>query len=607
VVQKEELLNQVWKDAYVEEGVVAQNVFALRRALGTDPHGRKYIETIPRFGYRFIADVQEILKDNSELVLHETTKARILIQEEVENGEKPNQTLFQVPAPSKPFTRPRNLVIALVALSLAVVPILLYTRSLRTHDSNIKGNKIAVLPFKALGTDDSDESLGLGMADALIVKLSHSQDLSVIPTSSVFRFSGRDRDLLEVSRQLGADTVLDGTTQRVGERVRVTAQLVRVRDGQLLWSGTYDERFTDIFALQDAISEQMSQALTLHVPRNDGDRPTKKPTSNPEAYQAYLMGLYFWNKRTKIGLTKAIEYFQQAIARDSNYALAYAGLADSYYLLAYYRYDTDRRPNEAYENGKAASLKAIELDPNLGQAHMEVAMFQWTFDKDLSGAQVSFERATALDPNDATTHLRFGWFYIDCKGQLQEGIGQMRRAHELDPLSPAINSALSSVLIYARQYDEAIGLSKKAIELNPDLGAAYLVLGTAYELKERYPEALTEYDKALHHDDSQEYVQAYIAHTYAMMGRKTDATSLVMRLRLPGKGKSPKVLYCVALIYSALNDRGRAFAWLDKAITAHACTKFELRYDPELDVLRSDQRFNDILRRHNLDEIINQS
>jgi len=607
VVRKEELLEKVWKDAFVEEAVVAQNVFALRQVLACDSDGRKYIETVPKLGYRFVAPVQHVSRDRSELVLQEQTSARILIEETIENSGESKGRSSQTRALISTFTRPRNLVIALLAISLVVALVLISGSTFRKRDSGLKVSRIAVLPFKALGADGNNEFLGLGMADALIVKLSHSQDLSVLPTSSVFQFSGRDHDPLEVGHQLGVDAVLDGTTQRVGDRVRVTAQLIRVSNRELLWSGTFDERFTDIFTLQDAISEQMSQALALHVARNDGERLTKKPTSSPEAYQSYLMGLYFWNKRTKIGLNKAIEYFQQAIATDPGYALAYAGLADSYYLLAYYKYDTDRPPKEAYENGKAAALRAIELDPNLGQAHAEMALFQWTYDMDLSGAQASFERAITLNPHDAMTHLRFGWFYINCKSQLQEGIGQMRQAQELDPLSPATNSALSSALIFARQYDEAIGFSKKAVELNPELGTAYLVLGMAYELKERYSEALTEYDRALGCDDSHEYALAYIGRTYAMMGRKTEATSVVTKLRLRGKAKSQKVLYGVALIYSALNDKDRAFEWLDKAIAAHACAPRDLRYDPDLDVLRSDHRFNDILRRHNLNQVAAQS
>jgi TolB-like protein len=289
-LEKDELMKRLWPDTFVEESSLAQNIFQLRKALKEGRSGRRYIETVPKRGYRFSADVRKIMQSDDEAASSYPTNGRFLIKED-ETG-------------------------------LAV-------------------KSLVVLPFKPLGENESvDEYLGLGMADATIIKLSGLRQLVVVPTSTMFKYAWRKNDPQAVGRKLGVDAVLQGTIQRAGERVRVTVQLISLNDGKTVWSGKFDEHFTDIFAVQDSISEQVAGALALRITGAERRHLRKRYTENTEAYQAYLMGLFFWNKKSKEGLNKALEYFQQAIEKDPNYALAYAGLADSYFWIAYSEFDT---------------------------------------------------------------------------------------------------------------------------------------------------------------------------------------------------------------------------------------------------------------------------
>ena len=615
LVEKDELLKEVWRDQFVEESNLSQNIYLLRKALGEGPNEHQYIETVPRRGYRFVADVKEVCADGdggeeTAIILEQRTSARILIQEE--SREEESAEVVQEPdAPAlvantnrRPYwTRVLLAGFVLLALGAALVYFWMSRGDVPSGAGSMAGS-IAVLPFKPLGAESADELLGLGMADATISKLSNLQQMPVLPTSAIFKYTGREHDPLVVGRELNVDAVLDGTVQHANERVRVTVQLISLREGRTLWSARFDEQFTNIFAVQDSISEQVARALALQLTPDEKKQLTKRYTQNTEAYQSYLMGLYFWNKRTKDGLSKAIDHFQQAIERDANYALAYAGLADSYHLIVYYGYQTSSQ-TEVYKKAKAAATKALELDETLAEAHTAMAMIQQNYERDAVASEKSLKRALALNPSYATAHQRYAWVLLG-SGRLDEAISEMRRAQQLDPVSLTINAALGSMYNFARRYDEAVHQLQRTVMMDPNFSLARYNLGLAYAHKGMYEEATAEFQRSKELDpDSTDAMEA-LGYVYAVTGRKQEARKVLAELQLIAKQREVS-RYNIALIYAALGQKEQAFEWLDKAAADRSLESIYLRFDPQLDVLKADPRFNEFLRRHDLGYLVAQS
>ncbi|HUE83052.1 MAG TPA: winged helix-turn-helix domain-containing protein [Pyrinomonadaceae bacterium] len=526
VVTKDEMMQQLWPDTFVEESSLSQNVFHLRRALGDDKSEPQYIATIPKRGYHFLPRVNEIVNSTPEPSTEGASR----------NG---------VDGPV-----------------LAI-------------------NSLAVLPFKALGVERNDELLGLGMADAIIIRLNELQQIQVSPTSAMFRYTDSENNPLTVGRELGVDAVLDGTTQQADEQVRVTVQLLRVSDGRNLWSAKFDEHYTNIFAVQDSISEQVARSLALQITA-DEKQLSKLYPDNTEAYQTYLMGLYFWNKRTRDGLNRAIEYFEQTIAQDPGYALAYAGLADCYFLRLAYNFESSA-PGILYERVRATAMKALELDPGLAEAHAALAVVRVKYDRDVTGAERSFSRAIAANPNCLMALLRYAWF-LTAMGRLDEGLLIASRAQVLDPLSPESNAALGHLLYFARRYDEAIAYCRRALDIEPGFVTAHLYLGLNYLQKRMYAEAIDEFEKGAAEERCELLVlRAYV---YALMGCRDEAQVLLDESDLGGvEGALP---YNRAMIYAEFGQTERALE-----LVAVPCDNWTerlrvLRYDPRLDLLRSE-------------------
>jgi TolB-like protein/Flp pilus assembly protein TadD len=485
------------------------------------------------------------------------------------------------------------LVASVVLVLVAATVYFLWSRSKRrAAAASLTPRSIAVLPFKPLGAESDNELLGLGMADALILKLSNLRRLPVLPTSSIFKYGGRERDALAIGRELGVDAVLDGTVQHAGESVRVTAQLINVADGKTLWSGKFDQRFQDIFGLQDSISEQLARALALQITPNERELFEKRYTSNTEAYQAYMTGVYFWNKRTKDGLTKAIEYFQRAIALDPNYAQAYAALSDCYNLNIYYRYQIVPVP-ESRQKMVDAAVRSYELDSNLAEANLAIATARLT-GQDPVGAGEAYRRAIELNPNHAIARLRFANFQRYGL-RLEPALKQVRKAQELDPTSPIINSALAGYLMQARLYDEAIKYAQRALELDPGVMNGRLFLGEAYVQKGMYDAAIEQY-KMMKEEERPLAMQA-MAYAYAVSGRRQEAQKLLAEILQKKDGEFS--YYNIAMIYIGLGDHDRAFEWLEKERISPSL-RLMLKYDPQLDPLRADPRFADYLNRRNI-------
>jgi DNA-binding winged helix-turn-helix (wHTH) protein/TolB-like protein/Flp pilus assembly protein TadD len=643
IVEKDELLREVWPDAYVEEATVAQNIFTLRKALGQGTNGNRFIETIPKRGYRFVANVREVRNEDAILVLEKHTRTEI-VTEEVSDTELTTESgathvvYSQTSAPSgwpalfdnsgtvanivEPTVAPQPsqlkqagrgrrralrlyLPLGVAVLLCAALALALWQwRRARQRETALSVKSIAVLPFKPLDADSGNELLGLGMADAIIIRLSKFQGLPVLPTSTIIKYTGRDNDPLTLGKGLGVDAVLSGTVQRSGDHVRVTVQLISTDSGNTLWSDKFDEKFTGIFAVQDAISERVTQALALQLTGDQKKQLAKRYTGNQEAYQAYIMGLYFYNKRTKEGIEKALEYFNRAIEKDPNYALAHALLADTYYLSVYYRF-VEKESAQYRVKAREAAKRSLELDDTVAEAHTAMATILSDFDGDIGGAEKEHKRAIELNPNLAIAHLRYGWF-LSINGPMEAVVREMRRAQELDPLSPTTNGALCGALLMSRLYDESIQFCGRALELEPDTTINLINLGEGYRQKGMYDQALAAYQRAseLRKDDSDAMVG--LALVYAKTGRKPEAEKLLPKLQ-DAALKDRMVSYNIALIYAALDDKGKAFEWLEKAMDARAVRLRSLRYDPDLDVLRDDPRYKDILKRHNLGHLLSES
>jgi DNA-binding winged helix-turn-helix (wHTH) protein/TolB-like protein/Tfp pilus assembly protein PilF len=597
VVEKEELMKQVWPDTFVEENNLTGNIFALRRAFGE----YEYIETVPRRGYRFNAAVKKVSVEDDRLG-EKTGVDTDLVMKQTAAGDSEVQEIADAEGPSSASRgeRPGFLqrigfftLIACVVLALGAL-IFFYRRGAKVEDrtSLTPVKSIAVLPFKPLGEGSEDEFLSVGMADALITKLGSLKQLVVRPTSSIIRHAGTVHDPIDVGRQQLVDAVVDGRIQRVGDRVRVTVQLLRVQDGRQLWADKFDERFTDIFALQDAISERMAEALALELTGAEQDRLTKRYTQNADAYQLYLRGRYFWNKRTAESLNKGIEYFTQAIEKDSRYALAHAGLADSYIILGNFGL---LPPREAYPKAKSSAEEALKFDAELVEALVSLAFVKSLYEWDWPGAEAGFKRAIELNPNYGPAHQWYG-VSLAGAGRVDEAVSELKRAQQVDPLSLTINSVVGWMLYFARDYDKAIEQEKIVLEMDPNFALAHRYLGLAYEQKGMYEEAISEFQRSRTLSATRPLDSGSLGYAYALAGRPAEARQIVTKA-IEGWPQTYFPALDIALVYVGLNEKDLAFEWLEKAVEEHSPWLIHLNVDPRFDPIRSDPRFTRLVRR----------
>lgn len=450
---------------------------------------------------------------------------------------------------------------------------------------------IAVLPFKPIDDNQRDPYLELGIADALITRLSSLTQIVVRPTSAVRKYASPEVDIRQAGRELQVECVLEGSIQKLGDRVRITAQLVTVADGRSLWAGQFDEDFTDIFAVEDSISERVATALALKLTTGERDRLTKHYTENVGAYQAYLKGRYFLTKRTTQWLKKGVDCFQEAIEADAEYAMAYSGLADSYTLLVTWEALT---PEEGFSKAKGAARRALEIDANLAEAHAGLAhtmLHTW----DWSSAEDEFQRAIELNPGYAATYQ---WYaeHLAALGRFDQSIEAIRRSHQLDPLSVNISADIGRMLYFARRYDESIAQLRQAVEMEPEFWSPHHLLGQAYTQSGMYPEAIAEFEKALQLSGKGSLSVILIGYAYAVSGRRSEALAIADQLKQLSKQRyfSP---YRLAVIYAGLRDDEQLFEWLERAYQVQDANLIWLKVDPALDGTRSDPRFKELLER----------
>jgi TolB-like protein/DNA-binding winged helix-turn-helix (wHTH) protein/Flp pilus assembly protein TadD len=588
LVTREEIRNQIWGNDTVVDFEHGLNfaIKKIRDTLGDDPETPRYIETLPRRGHRFIAPV-------------ETASA---------SGMHPDAgvgvTLTSA-TPRAAFLRKRWSVATTAGVFVGLAATLVGLNVAGLRDQLLKANplrsaasprieSVAVLPFENLSGDPAQEYFADGMTEELVTNLGEISALRVISRTSVMRFKGSRKPLPEIARELRVDAIVEGTVARVGNHVRITANLLHAPTDRHLWAGSYDSELEDVLVLQGKVASSIASAVRIRLMPQERIRLASPRRVNPEAYQAFLQGKYYTSKWTEEGFKKAATSFRQAIDLDPTYAPAYEGLAEVYSWVAGWGLQSSA---EAYPLAKAAALKALELDEALADAHAALGQIKFVFDWDWSGAEHELKRATILNPNSSNAHFDYGWF-LTAMGRSDEAVTETRKALQLDPLTPSTNVQLGWVLYYARRHDESIAQLRKTLELAPDFSHANMELGWNYAQKRMYSEAVTECQRAVSLMPEEQVTLGSCGCVYALAGRRREAVTLLDRLKKVS-ARSYLDPYNVALLYDGLGDTDRTMDWLERAYRERSASLYFLRVEVFSDRLRSDPRLQDLLRRMN--------
>jgi len=587
VVTREELRSRVWADESFGDFDQAVNIAIakLRSALGDSAENPRYIETLPKRGYRFIADVSVV--DADARTKRPETAAGDLPG--TESGHQLQGAGLTV-TPKRRLWPTRLVIVALVfVLILPILAVWLF-RSRRHAPTGIRS--LAVLPLANFSGDASQDYFADGMTDELITDLAQISALRVISRTSVMVYKGARKSLPEIARELNVDAVVEGSVQRSGDQVHITAQLIEASADKHLWAESYEGNMRNTLALQKKVASAIAEQIRIELTPLEQAVLKKANVVNPEAYESYLKGRYFWNKRTAGGLKVALAYFNQAIEEDPKYAQAYSGLADTYALLGDWEYGV-LAPSEAYPKAKAAAIQALDLDNTLSEAHTSLAFSLDLFDWNWEAAEKEFRRAIELNPGYATAHHWYGW-HLSEMGRNSEAIAEMRKAENLDPLSLIINADLAELLLIAHFSDESIQQSRKTIEMDPNFALAHNQLAQAYLEKHMLRDAITELQKAIQLSGGSPTCTANLARAYAASNRKPEAIGLLNDLKKRSALGDPHSSE-IAMIYAALGNKDQAMTWLEKGYEERFNPSILLR--PGFDPLRSDSRFQDLVRR----------
>ncbi len=591
VVTREELQRRVWSaNTFVDFDLSLNTAITrLRQALGDMADNPRFIETLPRLGYRFIAPLSTGSTSKAEPAPEVSAPA---IEEQSSAASEGAATR----ASAGSGGRSRWMLWATAAVLVALLVLLAglnvggWRQRPLARAVAPRIQSIAVLPLENLTGDPGQEYFVDGMTDALITYLAQISALRVISRTSVMGYKGTRKPLREIGRELNVEAVLEGTVMRSGQRVRVTAQLVHAPTDRHLWAKSYERDLSDIMALQADVARAIVTEIGIKLTPQDQTRLARTRAVNPQAYEAYLRGLYFWHKRSDAALLKSIEYFEQAIAKDPKFALAYAGLADAYAVLGFVG---GLSPNAAFPKAKAAVGKALEIDDTLAEAHMTLAVIRFSIDWDWSGAEKDHKRAIELNPGYAMGHQRYA-FFLRAMGRNEESLAEHQRASELDPVS--LTTSGGADYIFKGQYDEAIEVIRKKLELYPDLPVPHAGLGEIYLLKGQFPEAIAEFQKAVSLSERAPRFLAPLGNAFGLSGQREQAIKVRDELREQAKRRyvSP---YEFAVVYTGLGEKNQAFAWLQKAYEDRSPRLTQLKVDRRLYSLRSDPRFGDLVRR----------
>jgi TolB-like protein/DNA-binding winged helix-turn-helix (wHTH) protein/Tfp pilus assembly protein PilF len=585
VVTRDELQKKLWPaDTFVNfDHGLNKAINKLRAAIGDSAESPRFIETVARRGYRFLADVS-------------VGEAAPASGPELVTGPEPSIEIREQPGLGDPVAAPANrsswawgIVASGLVLTMAALAI---WKSQPWNRSTREIRSLAVLPLESLSNDASQDYFADGMTDELISDLGQISALRVISRTSVMAYKRARKPLPQIARELNVDAVVEGTVLRSGNRVRITAQLIDASADKHLWSQSYEGELKDTLELQSQVARAIADQIQISLSPRERGALTSARVVNPEAYVSYLKGRYFWNKRSAESLKAALAYFTQAIDEDPAYARAYSGLADTYALLGDWQYAV-MTAKDALPKAKAAAVRALELDGSLGEAHNSLAFLLDGFDWDLDAGGKEFLRAIELNPGYATAHHWYAW-HLALLHRYDEALAEMRTAESLDPLSLIINADLAELLALAHKYDDSVRQSRKAIEMDPNFGLAHNHLGQVYLQQRKYPEAIAELQEAVRLSHGSPTCVANLGRAYVAAGRKRDAEDLLGDLRQrssPGASHGSEI----AVLYASLGDTDRAMEWLEKGYEERFNPGVLLR--PGFDPLRSDPRFQDLVRR----------
>src|SRR5271168_4408 len=589
VVTREELRSRVWPDESFGDFDQALNIAIgkLRSALGDSAENPRFIETLPKRGYRFIADVSVVDADAGP-----KRQGPVAGDLPATDSGRKIQVAGLAVGPKRRLWPTRGVIGALALVIIISLSILSAWRFRSRAAAPTGIRSIAVLPLENLSGDASQDYFADGMTDELITDLAQISALRVISRTSVMVYKGARKPLPQIARELNVDAVVEGTVLRSGDQVRITAQLIEASTDKHLWSQSYEGELRDTLALQDRVAREIAEQIQINLTPQERAALKNVKVVNPQAYESFLKGRYFWNKRTADGLKVALAYFNQAVEEDPKYAEAYSGLADTYALLGDWQYAA-MTAKEALPKAKAAAIQALELDSNLGEAHNSLAFVLDGFDWDLDAGGKEFQRAIELNPGYATAHHWYAW-HLALFGRYDEAIEEMKKAESVDPLSLIINTDLAELLVLAHSYDESIRQSRKTIEMDPNFAMAHNQLAQAYLQQHKYEEAVVELQKAVQLSGGSPTCIANLARAYALSGQRSKAVKLLSELKgraTPGYSHASEV----AVIYVSLGDMDEAMNWLEKGYAERFNPGVLIR--PGLDPLRSDPRFQKLAHR----------
>jgi TolB-like protein/DNA-binding winged helix-turn-helix (wHTH) protein/Tfp pilus assembly protein PilF len=585
VVTREEVRLRLWPQTIVDfDHGLNKAISKIRDALGDSAENPRFIETVARRGYRFLADVAVVRAGQPEMAvadLASTANATVVRAAEV-----------HAPQNKPPLVARWKLFAAVLAIALAVyIGWVLY----RPKESSAAIQALAVLPLESFSADTSQDYFADGMTEELITDLGQISALRVISRTSVMPYKGAHRPLAQIARDLNVQAVVEGSVFRSGDRVRISVQLIGVPADQHLWAQSYEGDLRDALALQNQVAQAIADQIRVTVSRQERAALKKSKPVNAVAYDSYLKGRYYWNMRTAAGLTQAIEFFKQSIAADPSNAEAYSGLADSYSLSGSWEYGL-LAPAEAFPQAKAAADEALALDDSLAEAHTSLALVLDLYYWDWNGAEKQYKLAISLNPGYATAHHWYAW-HLFVMGRNAEALYEMRRAESLDPLSLIIRADLADALCIAHLFDEAVQQSDRALALDPTFGNGHFELGEALVQKHQYQSAIAEFQKAIELSGHLAAFDANLANAYAVSGRRAEATAIARDLEARSQ-LNPSADANIALIYVGLGDWDQAMNWLNKAYDARFYPTILLR--PTFDALRSNGQFQDLRRRMGL-------
>jgi TolB-like protein/DNA-binding winged helix-turn-helix (wHTH) protein/Tfp pilus assembly protein PilF len=586
LVTREELRARLWPQTVVDfDHGLNKAISKIRDVLGDSAENPRFIQTVARRGYRFLADVTKIDPAPVETALVNQTAPLERVSAQAPILADPSRAQRQ----RRRFVAPATAGIALLVLSAAIIVGVRATR----HPALPPIRSLAVLPLENLSGDASQDYFADGMTDELITHLAQVRDLRVISRSSVMTYKPLHKPLADIARELDVQAVVEGSILRSGDRVRITAQLIRVPADTHLWAHSYEGDLRDTLVLQNQVAQAIADQIQVTV---GSQQQVRKPKEvNAEAYDNYLKGRYYWNKRTADGLKQAIDYFKRSVSIDPSNAEAYSGLADSYALAGDWGYGV-LPLTEAFPLAKAAADEALALDDRLGEAHTSLAFVLDVYFWDWDGAEKQYQLAINLNPGYAVTHQWYAW-HLFTLGHNAEGMFEMRRAESLDPLSPIIRANVAEALSISHLFEESVRQSRRTLALDPNFAIGHSQLAQALVQEQQYAVAIAEFQRAIELSGHLVTLDAYLGHAYALSGRKADALKIAKELETRPDLKSSADA-SIALIYVGLGDMDQAMSWLNKAYDARFNPSILIR--PAFDPLRSDARFQELKRRMGL-------